>query len=185
MNNQNFRPVILTIILYAVLALVFTAVSMVSRPSGTLVGVLRPLDEIPAHVFLLAAGGLALGFLASLGLRRFDIWLVILIPSVVVLTDLDHLPSALGLVQAVRPVHSFVFLAVSFVAVAMIIRRLDLSVAVMSGFFAHLGVDTGIFPPLSPLSFSYYHLGPFQVEFLAAASACALAAGLLGRRRTR
>ena len=185
MNNQNLRPVLLTILLYASLALVFTGVSMVTRPPGSLVGVLRPLGEIPSHVLLLAAGGVALGLLATLGLRRFDLWLWVLIPSIVVLTDLDHLPSALGLVQPVRPVHSLVFLAVAFVLVATIIRRPDLAFAVMSGFFAHLGVDTGIFPPFSPLSFAYYELAGYQLEFLLLASASALVAGLLGRRRTR
>jgi hypothetical protein len=183
MNRQDLRPVLLTIILYATLDLLFTWVSLYTRPPGSLIGLFRSADTIPSHLLLLAAGGVALGLISTLVFRRFDLGLLVLIPSVVVLTDLDHLPSALGIVQPIRPAHSFIFIALAFILVATVIRRPDLSFAVMSGFFAHLGVDTGLFPPLSPFSFDYYTLGNYQAEFLALALVSALTAGYLGKRR--
>jgi hypothetical protein len=184
MNRSELRPVLLTIVLYASLDLLVTLISLYVRPPGSLVGVFRPVSLIPLHVFYLALGGVALSLIAGITYRRLDLGLVILIPSIVVLTDLDHLPSALGMVQPIRPTHSLVFVAVAFVLVATVIRRLDLSFAVMSGFFAHLTVDTGLFPPLSPISFDYYNLGDYQPVFIALAVSSALVAGYLGGRRT-
>ena len=184
MNRSELRPVLLTIVLYASLDLLVTLISLYTRPPGSLVGVFRSLDTIPLHLFFLALGGVALSLLSVLVFRRFDLGLIVLIPSVVILTDLDHLPSALGIDQPIRPTHSFIFIAVAFVLVATVIRRLDLSFAVMSGFFAHLTVDTGLFPPLSPVSFTYYSLGEYQPVFIALAVSSALVAGYLGKRRT-
>ena len=184
MVKSDLRPVLLTAVLYAALVLVFTIISLYTRPAGSLIGLFRSTDTIPSHLLLLAAGGLALGLLPSLILRRVDLGLVILIPSIVVLTDLDHLPSALGIDQPVRPAPSFIFIALAVILVAPVIKRPDLSFAVMSGFFAHLGVDTGIFPPFSPVSFDYYKLADFQVAFLGVALVSALIAGYLAKGRT-
>jgi hypothetical protein len=183
MNRSELRPVFLTIVLYASLNLLVTLISLYTRPQGSLVGVFRSADTIPLHLVFLAIGGVALGLLSVLVFRRFDLGLVVLIPSVVVLTDLDHLPSALGIDQPIRPTHSLIFIAVAFVLVATVIRRLDLSFAVMSGFFVHLSVDTGLFPPFSPISFNYYVLGDYQLIFIVLALSSALVAGYLGKRR--
>jgi len=184
MNRSELRPVLLTVVLYASLDLLVTFISLYTQPKGGLVGVFRSADTIPLHLFFLALGGVALGLLSILVFRRFDLGLVVLIPSIVILTDLDHLPSALGIDQPIRPTHSLVFIAVAFVLVATVIRRPDLSFAVMSGFFAHLAVDTGLFPPFSPISFNYYTLGDYQPAFIALALSSALVAGYLGKRRT-
>jgi hypothetical protein len=52
----------------------------------------------------------------------------------------------------------------------------------MSGFFVHLSIDTGQFPPFSPLSFQYSELGSYLGLFVTAAVASALVAGYLARR---
>ncbi len=184
MVRLELRPVLSTIILYASLDLLFTIVSVYTCPAGSLVGVFRSADLIPLHLLALAAGGLALALLSLLVYRRFDLDQLILIPSVVILTDLDHLPSALGIEQPVRPAHSLIFVAVVFILVATVIRRPDLSFAVMAGFFAHLSVDTGLFPPYSPVTFDYYVLGNYQYAFVALALASTLMAGYLGRQRS-
>jgi hypothetical protein len=184
MNRSGLRPFLFTVVLYASLELLVTLISLYTRPQGSLVGVFRSADTIPLHLLYLFLGGVALGLLYVLVFRRFDLGLVLLIPTIVVLTDLDHLPSALGIDQPIRPTHSLIFVAVAFVLVATVIRRLDLSFAVMSGFFAHLAVDTGLFPPFSPVSFNYYTLGDYQPAFIALALSSALVAGYLGKRRT-
>jgi len=176
----QLRPAAGALALYAALVLLFTLVSLHAAPPASQTGVFRPLAKIPVHVFELAAGGLALGLVAYAISRRLDV--VLLIPAVVVLTDLDHLPSALGLAQPIRPAHSILFVVAAFVLVATIIKRLDLSFAAMSGFFIHLSIDTGQFPAFSPLSFRYSELGSYVGLFLTAAVASALLAGYLARR---
>jgi hypothetical protein len=178
--RHSFIPVFQTIALYVSLVLIFTVISIYSSPQASETGTFRALSAIPPHVLALVAGGTVLGLLAFAIFRRLD--LVLLIPSVVVLTDLDHLPSALGIAQPIRPAHSIVFIVTAFVLVATIIRRLDLSFAVMSGFFIHLSIDTGQFPPFSPLSFNYYTLGNYQTVFVGLALASGLLAGYLGKR---
>src|SRR5271155_4335020 len=106
MVRLELRPVLFTIILYGALDLLFTVVSVYTRPAGSLVGLFRSADLIPLHLLALAAGGVALALVSMLVYRRFDLDLLILIPSVVILTDLDHLPSALGIDQPIRPAHS-------------------------------------------------------------------------------
>jgi hypothetical protein len=169
-----------TIVLYASLVLLFTVISLYISPQASQTGTFRALAAIPPHLLTLIGGGAILGLLAFAVFRRLD--LVLLIPSVVVLTDLDHLPSALGIAQPIRPAHSIVFIVTAFVLVAIIIKRLDLSFAVMSGFFVHLSIDTGQFPPFSPLSFDYYVLGNYTIIFVGLALVSALVAGYLGKR---
>ena len=184
MNSHELRPLLSTIVIYALLVLLFTLISLFVSPAASRTGVFRQVDAIPAHLALLAAGGVLLSLLTYAVYRRFDLNLAVLIPSVVILTDLDHLPSALGIAQSVRPAHSILLVGVAFVVVATIIRRLDFSFAVMAGFFAHVGIDTGIFAPFSPLSFTYYTITDYRWGFLGLAVVSALAAGYLAKRRT-
>jgi hypothetical protein len=177
------RSAAASILLFSLLVLAFTVIAMYASPASSQTGTFRALDEIPDHVLLLAAGGVALGLLTTLVFRRLDLTIIVVIPAYVVLLDLDHLPSALGLAQPVRPAHSFVFLVVAFVLMATVIRRIDLSFAVMSAFFAHVGIDTGIFAPFSPLSFSYYSLSEYDWAFYVLAVASALATGYYGKKR--
>ena len=180
MNRRDLVQVGETVVLYGVLVLAFTLLSLYVSPLASQTGTFRALDAIPLHLAALAGAGLVLGLIMFALFRRLDI--VLAIVGAVVLTDLDHLPSALDVAQPVRPAHSFVFIVVAFVAVATIIRRVDLSFAVMSGFFTHLAIDTGVFPPLAPLSYSYYDLSGFQVAFVVLAVGSALVAGYLGKR---
>jgi len=66
---------------------------------------------------------------------------------------------------------------------ATVIRKMDVELASLSAFFAHLSVDTGVFPPFSPVSFQYYDLGEFSIPFLLAAVVFALAAGLVMKHK--
>jgi len=182
MALPELRPVIATIALYAVLMLLFTLISLYVSPASSQTGTFRALTAIPPHLLELAGGGAVLDLLVYAISRRLD--LVILIPTVVVLTDLDHLPSALGLVQPIRPAHSVIFIVTAFILVATIIKRLDLSFAVMSGFFIHLTIDTGQFPPFSPFSFDYYELGSYMVVFALLAVASTLFAGYYAKNRS-
>jgi hypothetical protein len=178
--RYSFTPVLQTAALYASLVLLFTIISLYASPRASQTGTFRALTAIPPHLLELAVGGAVLGLLVYTISRKLD--LVLVIPSVVVLTDLDHLPSALGIAQPIRPAHSIIFIVTAFIVVATIIKRLDLSFAVMSGFFIHLSIDTGEFPPFSPLSFHYYELGSYLAIFATLAVASALIAGYLGRR---
>jgi hypothetical protein len=54
-----------------------------------------------------------------------------------------------------------------------------------SSFMAHLGVDSGLFPPFSPVSFEYIQVDPYRVPLLVGAVAFALLAGLHWRNRAR
>ena len=67
---------------------------------------------------------------------------------------------------------------------AMIIKRPDLSFASMSGFFAHVAIDTGVFAPWSPFSFDYQSLAGYRFDFVTLAVAAAVAAGYVAKRRS-
>jgi hypothetical protein len=50
---------------------------------------------------------------------------------------------------------------------------------VASAFMGHMAVDTGIFAPLSPISYWYTPLGPYRLPLAAGALLCAIAAGFV------
>jgi hypothetical protein len=129
-------------------------------------------------VLILALLGLGLGLVISVALRKLDLGLVILLPALVVLTDLDHLPAYLGLAQPIRPAHSVIFIVCTVAFMATVIRKAGVELVSLSAFFAHLSVDTGVFPPFSPVAFQYYDIGEFRLPALLAAVAFALVAGL-------
>ncbi len=143
------------------------------------------MSTIPEHVLVLGGFGVVLGLAGSLLYRRLDWNLVVLIPVLVVLLDLDHLPIALGVAQPIRPVHSLIFLALVVIATALVVQRPDTVAAVVCGFFAHLSVDTGLFPAFSPISFDYYDLADYKPLIVAAAVISALIAGYMGKRRSQ
>jgi hypothetical protein len=165
-------------VVYAAMVLLFTLISLYTAPQASQSGTFRPFPTIPLHVLILVSLGLGLGLTASAVRRRLDLGLAILVPALVVLTDLDHLPSYFGLAQPIRPAHSFIFILCTVALMATVIRKRDVELATLSAFFAHLSVDTGVFPPFSPVSFQYYDLGEFRTSFVVAAVAFALAAGL-------
>lgn len=89
----------------------------------------------------------------------------------------------MGLAQPIRPTHSVIFIASAVILVAIIIRRADMEAAIMSGFFAHLAIDTGLFLAFSPVDFTYYDLSSYQSLFIVAAVVCAVAAGFFASKR--
>ena len=168
---------------YALLVVAFTILGVAFAPIGAQVGGARPLGSIPLHLILLVAFGAAMSTATMLAAGRLDLPLALSIPAAVVLTDLDHIPSFLGLQQPIRPAHSLVFAAVAFATIAMALRNPALGAATLSGFFAHLSVDSGLFPPFAPLSFSYYDLSQLKVAMAALSLVLAVCAGLFARRR--
>ncbi len=184
-TNRIARSAVLAVLVYALLVLFFTLISLYVSPPESQLGKFRPVGAIPEHLLILAGFGVLLGLLSFLVYRRIDLRLAILIPTFVILLDLDHLPSALGISQPIRPAHSIIFLLIAFPAAFALARRLDLSFAMASGYFAHLGVDTGIFPPFSPFSFAYYATAEYRWVLLALAVASSLAAGYYAKRESR
>ena len=180
--GMEWRTVFFACAIYCSVILLFTVISLYTAPKASQVGTFRPAATIPSHEAILALFGLGLGLAASLFLRKLDLSLVILAPALVLLTDLDHFPSYFDVAQPIRPAHSFIFILSAVALMAMVIRRTDVELISLSAFFAHLAVDTGVFPPLSPISFSYYDIGSFRIPFLVAAVSFAVAAGFVLRR---
>lgn len=182
-SRQGMGTGMLTVVMacavYCAMVLLFTLISFYAAPEGSQTGTFRPLPTIPFHELILALPGLGLGLVPSVVRKKLDLGFVILVPVLVVLTDLDHLPAFLGLAQPIRPAHSIIFILCTVALMATVIRKTDVEFASLSAFFAHLSVDTGVFPPFSPVSFQYYNLGEFKIPFLLAAIAFALAAGLV------
>lgn len=178
----EFKTAVATCVIYAAMVLVFTAISLFTAPQGSQTGIFRPVSTIPYHEVLLILLGIGLGLAASVFLWGRNWAFVFLMPVLVVLTDLDHLPSYFKWAQPIRPAHSFIFILLTVALIAMVIRRRDVEFVSLSAFFAHLSIDTGVFPPFSPIDFTYYNLNEFRIPFLVAAVAFALGAGYVGRR---
>ena len=177
MPDSRWKQVFVVIVVYALVALVFTLIAMASGPAPSQVGGTRPYDTIPGHFLELAGFGLLLGLgcLAVYGMKGLPF--VFLTMVLTPLLDIDHLPIYLGYAQTIRPAHSVIFIAVVLAITAVTIGELDLELVVASAFMGHLAVDTGIFAPFSPLSFQYIQLDPYRAAFAVAAVLCALAAG--------
>lgn len=180
--NTGMRTLIGACVIYGAMVLLFTLISLYTAPQDSQIGTFRPLPAIPFHELILGLLGLGLGLAASAAVRKLDLGLVILVPALVVLTDLDHLPAYLGMAQPIRPAHSVIFIVCTVALMATVIRKTGVELVSLSAFFAHLSVDTGVFPPLSPVSFQYYGIGEFRIPFVFAAIAFALTAGLAMRR---
>jgi len=182
-KGLSYKTVLLTIVTFCGLVLVFTLVGVFIAPTPAQVGGTRPSDTIPTHLLELAGVGLILGTGLAVIYGRDGLPLAFLLPVLTVLLDLDHLPAYLGMAQTVRPAHSIVFIVTVLVITAITIKRLEVNLVVLSATLAHLGIDTGIFAPFSPINFDYYPLDPYRVPFLAGATLTALAGGLVLRRR--
>ena len=179
------QTVVVACVVYCGMVLLSTLVSLYTSPQYTRTGTFRSIPTIPFRVLILALLGLGLGLTVSVAQRKLDVGLAILVPSLVVLTNLDHLPAYLGLAQPTRPAHSVIFIIWTVALMATVIRKTGVELASLSAFFAHLSVDTGLFPPFSHVSFQYYDLGEFRIPFLLAAVAFALAAGLAMKHSRR
>lgn len=181
-GNGLGRAGVTTVVIYAALILAFTLVGMAVAPAEAQVGAARPASAIPVHLAELVGFGVLVGCMSAVLCGRRGLPMLLLMPILVALLDLDHLPAYLGLAQPIRPAHSLVFILVALVCTAIILRRLDLELILVSSFTGHLGVDEGLFAPFSPLSFDYTQLDPYKIPLLVCAVATALLAGYFWRR---
>jgi len=181
----TWKSVTYAFLIYTSVALAFTLLGVLLGPQGAQVGGTRPDETIPGHLAELALFGVILGLGSAVLYGRKGLPLVVLTPALTVVLDIDHLPAYLGYSQTIRPAHSVVFLAVALAATAITIKALDIDFVVVAAFMGHLAVDTGLFAPFSPISFQYYELTPYRPAFALGAVMCALAAGVVLRRRYR
>jgi hypothetical protein len=170
--------------IFTALVLLITGVSVMVGSPDVNVGSPRPLDTIPIHLLELAGFGIILG-IPILGVYgRSGVGLALLMPAMVVLLDLDHLPVFLGIAQPIRPAHSLVFLVTDMMATTIILRRLDFNLIIMSAFVGHIGVDTGLLPPLGPFSFQYVQLDQYRLLLVVSSITLAILAGYVWRRES-
>ena len=182
---RDAKPVIFTATIFVTLVLVFTAISLVVSSPDDQVGVARNLNDIPTREIELGVAGTLLGVLALGIYGRGGILVALLLPALVILLDLDHLPSFLGLAQPIRPAASLVFLATDVAITTIILRRVEFGLIVVSAFTGHLGLETGLIPPLAPFSFAYYELNAYGFPLLAFSTVLAFAAGHIFRHGRR
>jgi hypothetical protein len=181
--GTGIRTLVVACVVYGGMVLLFTLISLYTAPRSAQIGTFRPVQTIPSHVLILALLGFGFGLALSVALRKLDLGLVILLPALVVLTDLDHLPAYLGLAQPIRPAHSVIFIICTVAIMATVIRKAGVELVSLSAFFVHLSADTGVFPAFSPVSFQYYDIGEFRILTLLAAVAFAMVAGLAMKRK--
>ena len=144
------------------------------------------MSTIPSKVVELVLVGGGVGLAACVSARKLDVPLLTLAVAFVALIDVDHLPSAFGIAQPIRPSHSLAFLAVEAVALGLAFRgRPELVFLAVSAFFGHIAGDTGIFALFAPFSFAYSSMSAYQVPFGIIALAFALATGYVSRRAKR
>jgi len=177
------KTVLLTILVFCGLVLLFTLIGVLFAPPPTQIGTTRPTETIPGHLLELAGFGLLLGVGLAVIYGREGLPLVLLTPVLTVLLDLDHLPAYLGIAQTIRPAHSLVFIVTALAITSITIKRVEIDLVVLSATLAHMGIDTGLFAPFSPVTFDYYQLDPYRVPFLAGAVVTALVGGFVLRRR--
>lgn len=182
-RGPTWKSAFYAILIYGVMALIFTALGIALGPAEVQVGGTRAASTIPTHLAALAGFGLLLGLGSVAVYGRKGLPLVFLTPALTILLDIDHLPIYLGIAEPVRPAHSIFFIISALAATAITIKALDIELVVASAFMGHLAVDTGIFAPFSPLSFTYVQLAPFRLPLAAGAVVAALTAGVVLRRR--
>jgi hypothetical protein len=180
--GTEMRTLVVACAVYGGMVLLFTLISLYTAPQDAQIGTFRPFQTIPSHVLILTSLGLGLGLTTSAVRRKLDLRIAILVPALVVLTDLDHLPAYLGLAQPIRPAHSVIFIICTVALMATVIRKAGVELISLSAFFVHLSADTSVFPPFSPVSFQYYGIGDFRIPALLSAVAFALVAGLAMKR---
>ena len=128
-----------TVLIYAGMGAIFTGVSLATSAPADQIGTFRQLPAIPGHVAELALAALAIGLAAVVAGGALDASLALLIPTLTVLTDIDHLPSFLGYPQPIRPDHSLLFLAATVAVASVAIRSPSADAAIVSAFCAQIG----------------------------------------------
>jgi hypothetical protein len=179
MDGRSTLIISLSLIIYTVLV---TAVSILISPQDFKVGVFRPVNTIAPHEFILVLGSILLGVISSLGYKKFALDLTVISVLGVVLLDLDHLPSFLGISQPIRPAHSFVLFSLFIFTLCMMRLPFDKILILSSAFLIHNGVDTGIFPVFWPILNYYYSLADFKYYLIFSGVTLAYLSGLIKKR---
>ncbi|HZW57108.1 MAG TPA: hypothetical protein VFF30_12535 [Nitrososphaerales archaeon] len=182
------KQVVPPIAIFLMIDLLLTLVFFSTSSPNVHIGTLRPADAIPPKLGELAVVGAGLGILSTLAYKHIDLSLITLFTAFVVLLDLDHLPSVLGVAQPIRPAHSLAFLGVTLVVLSVVLRNRQPEVGsiFVSSFLGHLAADTGIFALFAPFTFQYFSIDAVRIPLMAGAVAFALLAGYIkNKRRTR
>lgn len=184
--NRWLREVVPPIVLLLALDVVVTVIFLVVSGTSARIGTLRPLNTIPVKGGELILIGVGVGLLACITARRIDASILTLAIAFVALIAADHLPSAFGVPQPIRPAHTFTFLAAEVVVLGVTFRkRPELVLLAIAAWFGHVAGDQGVFAFLAPISFAYSPLGPYQIPFAIVSAIFALATGYVVRQRTR
>lgn len=182
--NRWLREVVPPIAVIVALDLAITVIFFALSGASARIGTLRPVSTIPAKGLELVLVGAAVGLVACVTEWRVDLSVLTLAVAFVGLIDADHLPSALGIAQPIRPAHTFAFLALEVVVLAAAFRgRPELPLLAVAAWFGHVAGDTGEFALFAPFSFAYSSLGDFRVVFAIIAAVFALATGFVVKRR--
>jgi hypothetical protein len=180
--REVIPPIVVVLALDLAVMVVFYAFS--GAPAR--VGTFRPVNTIPAKGLELLLVGAGVGILACVAARRLDLSVLALGIAFVALLDADHLISAFGIAQPIRPAHTFAYLALEALALAVTFRgRPELVSLAVAAWFAHIAGDAGVFALFAPFSFDYSPLGPYRVPFAIIAAAFAIMRGYLIRRRQK
>lgn len=163
-----------------------TLVSVAISDPSVRIGVLRPESSIPPKLGELAGVGIAVGVLSCVTRKKWDSVLVAMNAAFVLLLDLDHVPSTIGLAQPIRPAHSLGFLLVALIGLLVLTKKTsEMEFVLLSSFFAHMSVDTGLFGFFEPFSFSYASLDGYKLLFAGLSVFFALVAGRVRYMRLR
>lgn len=178
MRKDNFTLATL----FAGYSLAVTLVSLPLSSSDFKIGVLRPLSAIPLHEFVLVLSAIVVGVFASLSYRRLALDLASLSIAVVVLLDIDHLPSFFNIPQPIRPAHSIIVFLLFVAIIYMLGFSADKIAVASSAFVMHSAIDAGVFPVFWPLVPAYYSLDSVRYYLLSLSLFLALASGFAKRR---
>ena len=166
---MDLKSFFITVMIFAMLNLIFTLVGVAIATPGEAIGGLRAVNSILPKLLQLVSVGLVVGISSIVVLRKFNLELALSGIILTPLLDIDHLPTIFGVPQPIRPAHSFLFMIVVSLTVYMALKRVDLSLMTISASMVHLGADTSLFPLLSPLTLELYamdelgHVGLFAV----------------------
>lgn len=184
--NRWVREVIPPIALILGIVLAVTIIFLVVSGASARIGTLRPLNTIPEKGVEIFLTGAAVGLTACAAAKRLDLSILALGIAFVAIIAVDHLPSAFGIPQPIRPAHTFAFLAVEVVALGLVFRkRPELVLLAAAAWFGHVAADQGVFAFFAPLSFAYSPLGPYRIPFALISVVFALATGYVVAHRQR
>lgn len=181
--SQWLRETSIPVAVFVLLVLGITAIDVFVSSKSAQIGTFRPLSTVPPKIEELVVAGAALGLVACIPLKRLDATLITLSVAFLALIDLDHLPSAFGFAQPIRPAHSFAFVVLEVAVLALVeSKKPEVPLIGAAAWFGHMAGDTGIFALFAPFSFEYYTISSYTILLVLASVAFGLAAGFVKRR---